>query len=119
MELGGYKLIVAMTKPQHTDDMVKAAKEAGASGATILPASGAGLNEAKTFFGLTLDVQTDVALFLLPECLVKRVLKAIQAGGRLTEPGTGVVFTLPVEQVAGLESQLEHFNKEACKIDPD
>ena len=115
MELGSFKLIVAMVKPQLTDDVVKAAKNAGASGATILPASGTGLREAKTFFGLTLDVQTDVVLFLLPQCLVDRVLKAIEASGRFAEPGTGVAFTLPVDQAIGLESQTQHFMAEACK----
>ncbi len=116
MEIGSFKLIVAMVKPQYTDEVVKSAKAAGASGATILAASGTGLREAKTFFGLSLEVQTDVILFLLPECLTRQVLKAIESGGRLTQPGTGVVFTIPVEQVGGLESQMKHFVAEACKL---
>lgn len=115
MEIGAYRLIVAMVKPDHTDNVVRAAKKAGASGATILAASGTGLKEAKTFFGLTLEQQTDVVLFLLADCLIDPVLQAIRQAGEFHKPGTGVAFVLPVEQIAGLESQLEHFRQEACK----
>lgn len=102
-----FKCIVAMVKPDLTDDMVSAAKDAGATGATVLPAKGTGVHEAKTFFGLTLDVPTDVVLFLLKDSLVAPVLKAVERSGRFSEPGTGIAFVMPVEGICGLESQLQ------------
>jgi nitrogen regulatory protein PII len=104
------KCIVSMVKPDLTDKVVDAAKKAGARGATIVPASGTGKREAKTFFGLTLDVRTDVVLFLLPEELVDTVLDAIYAAGRFDKPGTGIAFVMPVDAVRGLESQLQAGN---------
>jgi len=101
-----YKCILAMLKPDLTDDVVEAAKKAGATGATIVPASGTGAHEAKTFFGLTLDVRTDVLIFLLMEEKVAPVLAAVEAAGHFDEPGTGIAFVMPVEQTAGLQSQL-------------
>jgi nitrogen regulatory protein P-II 1 len=107
-----FKIIVAMVKTDLTARIVDAAKAAGGTGATIVPAHGTGIREAKTFFGLTLDAQTDAIFFLLEENLVEKVMKAISEEGRFREPGTGIAFVLPVEQVAGLESQIEYFEKE-------
>jgi nitrogen regulatory protein P-II 1 len=35
-------------------------------------------------------------------------LEAIRVAGEFDKPGTGIAFVLPVEQVIGLESQLNH-----------
>ena len=64
------------------------------------------MHEAKTFLGLTLDAQTDVVFFLAEEELVPPVMEAIHAAGRLDEHGTGVVFVLSVEQVAGIKDRI-------------
>lgn len=109
------KLIVAMVKADKTDRIVEAAKAAGGTGATIVPARGTGIREAKTFFGLTLEAQTDVVLLLLAEELVKPVLDAISKAGRFADPGTGIAFVMPVERVVGLESQMEYFQRQAEK----
>ena len=106
-----FKLIIATVKPDLTDHIVDAAKEAGATGATIIPSRGTGIHEAKTFFGLTLEAQTDSVLFLLEEHLVEQVMKAIYEAGHFEKPGTGIAFVLPVDQVFGLESQIESFEK--------
>ena len=101
-----YKSIIAMVKPDLTGMVVDSAKEVGATGATIIPASGTGAHEAKTFFGLSLDIRTDVAIFLVDDEIVELVLSAIKEAGRFKEPGTGIAFVLAAEQTAGFESQL-------------
>lgn len=110
-----FKLIISMVKTKVTEKIVEAAKAAGGTGATIIPARGTGIHEAKTFFGLTLEAQTDVVLFVLEEKLVESVLDAIYDAGRFKEPGTGIAFVLSVESVVGLESQMEHFKRVAQK----
>ncbi len=108
-----FKLIIAMIKTNVTDEIVTAAKTAGGTGATIIPARGTGIHEAKTFFGLTLEAQTDVVLFLLEERLVAPVLESISKAGRLEEAGAGIAFVIDVEHALGLESQLEYFRQAA------
>jgi nitrogen regulatory protein PII len=94
-----------MVKPNLTDVVVDSAKKAGATGATIIPASGTGAHEAKTFFGLSLEVRTDVVLFIVDSQLVDPVLSAIKAAGQFDQPGTGIAFVFAVEHIAGFESQ--------------
>ncbi len=112
-----FKLIIAMTKTAETDKVIDAAKAAGGTGATIIPARGTGIHEAMSFFGLSLETQTDVILLLLEEHLVESVLEASDRRGRLTERGGGIAFVLGVDQVVGLESQIPHFQREARKRD--
>ena len=117
-----FKLIIATVKIDVTDNIVDAAKEAGATGATIIPSRGTGIHEAKTFLGLTLEAQTDSVLFLLEEHLVDQVMKAIYEAGHFEKPGTGIAFVLSVDQATGLESQIESFksrllNEKSLKSD--
>ena len=109
-----FKLILASVKPDYTDKVVDAGKDAGATGATIIPARGTGIREAKTFFGLTLESQTDIIMFLLGKHSVQSVLEAIQKAGEFDKPGTGIAFVMPVEQVIGLESQLNAIAKKSA-----
>ena len=59
-----FKLIVAFVEDSKTDAIMGAAREAGATGCTVISnARGEGLKESKTFFGLdAFDTQRDVVL---------------------------------------------------------
>jgi nitrogen regulatory protein PII len=110
-----FKLIFSSVKPDITDNIVDAAKAAGATGATIIPARGTGIKEAKTFFGLSLEAQTDIIMLLVEEHLVTNILDSIKEAGEFHKPGTGIAFVVPVEHVVGLESQMEKFKEEVRK----
>lgn len=101
-----YKVVIAALKPNVTDKVVEAAKACGISGATVVPGRGTGMHEAKTFLGLTLEMQTDVVLFLAEEDLIPSVMEAIHQAGRLDEHGTGVVFVIPAEHVDGIKDEI-------------
>jgi nitrogen regulatory protein P-II 1 len=104
-----FQLIVVLVKPHISDPVVNAVKKSGGTGATIIPARGTGVHEAKSFFGLSIEDRTDVLLFLVEEHCVPKLLETIRTAGRFDQPGTGIAFVLPVSQVAGLESQLPKF----------
>ncbi len=106
-----FNVIFASVKPNISDKVLDAAKKAGATGATIIPARGTGTREAKTFFGLTLEVPTDVILFLVEKNITKEILDVIGSSGKFHKPGTGIAFVLPVENVIGLESQMDSFKE--------
>ena len=108
-----FKLIMAFVKPSVTDNVVDAMKEAGATGATIIPARGTGIHEAKSFFGLSIEDQTDIIVFLVEEHVVEDLMKVMQLAGKFDKPGTGIAFVLPVEHIAGLESQMKKFKDQA------
>jgi nitrogen regulatory protein P-II 1 len=108
-----FKLIMALVKPNITDNVVDAMKKAGATGATIIPARGTGIHEAKSFFGLSIEDRTDIIVFLVEEHCVENLMQVLSTAGKFNEPGTGIAFVLPIEHVAGLESQMKKFKDQA------
>lgn len=104
-----FKLIVAFIDDGKTDEVMKAARAAGATGATIIGnARGEGLKPAKTFFGLSLESQCDVLLFLVERHLSRHILERIcQTGAFDTAPGTGIAFQIDVEDAVGVSHQIE------------
>ena len=108
-----FKLIMAFVKPSITDNVVDAMKKAGATGATIIPARGTGIHEAKSFFGLSIEDQTDIIVFLVEDHVVENLLEVIQLAGKFNEPGTGIALVMPVDHIAGLDSQMKKFKDQA------
>ncbi len=104
-----FKLIVAFIEDSKTDEVLDAAREAGATGATVINnARGEGLTKKKTFFGLTLDVQRDVVLFLVEEHLARSILETINLAGEFdATSGKGIAVQLDVEDAVGVAHQVE------------
>lgn len=104
-----FKLIIAFVEDDKTDLLLKTAREHGATGATVISnARGEGVVKPKTFFGLNLETQRDVALFLVEEHLTRPILEAIGRAGRFDEePGTGIALQLDVEDAVGVSHQMQ------------
>ncbi len=101
-----FKVILALVNDDIQDEVIEAATKAGATGVTILNARGEGVHKQKSFFGLTMDAQRDMLLFLVEDFICDDILNAIYESGKLDENGNGIVFSLSVERALGLESQL-------------
>jgi len=103
-----FKLIIALVEDTKTDKIIDAARKAGATGATVISsARGEGLKPAKTFFGLNLETQRDVLLFLVEEHLSREILEHIEQVGAFDEsPGTGIAFQVDVEDAVGVAHQV-------------
>lgn len=108
-----FKVIMALIRPTITEKVLDAARNAGATGDVIISARGSGSSKSKSFFGLELQDQTEILMFLVEQHSVDNILEAIHEAGELKEPGMGIAFVLNVEKVAGLESQMEKFKEQA------
>ena len=104
-----FKLIIAFVHDDKTREVMKAVRDAGATGATVIGnARGQGINPAKSFFGLSLESQRDVLLFLVEGHMSREILEII---GRVAEfeekPGTGIAIQIDVEDAIGVGHQIE------------
>lgn len=97
MPLTKRKLICVIANRGLADDIMIAARSAGARGGTILKARGTGTERDGSFFGITIVPEKEMAMILTPESEAPAILKAIAGCPCLAEPGTGIVFCLPVE----------------------
>ena len=104
-----FKLIIAFVEDAKSDDVMEAAREAGATGATIINnARGEGLEKKKTFLGLSLETQRDVLLFLVEEHLSRHILEKIADVGEFdATPGSGIAIQIDVEDAVGVAHQIE------------
>ncbi|MDT8408127.1 MAG: P-II family nitrogen regulator [Wenzhouxiangellaceae bacterium] len=108
-----FKLIVAFVEDERTEKLMDTARQAGATGATVVnQARGEGLKKSKTFFGLSLDTQRDMIMFLVEEHLARKVMEAINAEAEMdAKSGTGLAFQLDVEDVVGISRQAEYLTE--------
>ena len=104
-----FKLIIAFVEDAKSDDVMEAAREAGATGATIINnARGEGLEQKTTFLGLSLETQRDMLLFVVEEHLSRHILEKIAEIGEFdATPGSGIAIQIDVEDAVGVAHQIE------------
>ncbi|MGB5440942.1 MAG: P-II family nitrogen regulator [Gammaproteobacteria bacterium] len=103
-----FKLIIALVSDEKTDKIMNAARSAGATGATVLnQVRGEGIQAEKTFFGLNLETQRDMLMFLVEEHMSRDILEAIERIGEFeSHPGSGIAFQINVEDAVGITRQI-------------
>ncbi|MES9990502.1 MAG: P-II family nitrogen regulator [Candidatus Thiodiazotropha sp.] len=104
-----FKLIIALVEDTVTDKVLEASREAGATGSTVINhARGEGVEQSKTFLGLTLDTQRDVLLLLVEEHLSRSILEKISEAGKFDEQsGNGIAFQIDIEDAVGVSHQIQ------------
>jgi hypothetical protein len=104
-----FKLIIAFVEDAVTEKVMKEARMAGATGATIISnARGEGIKRQRTFFGMQLETQRDVLLFVVEEHLCRKILERIaNIAGFDEEPGKGIAIQIDVQDAVGVAHQVE------------
>ncbi len=104
-----FKLLIVFIEDSKTEAVIKAAREAGATGCTVVSnARGEGMDAPKSFFGLTLTTQRDVLMLLVERHLSREILEHIGNVGKFDEePGTGIALQIDVEDAVGVLHQAE------------
>lgn len=98
-----HELIVAVINQGFSDDLMDAAKKAGARGGTIIHARRTGLEDAVKFFGISLQAEKEIVAILTHHNQKKKLMLAIsKACGTRTE-ARGIIFSLPVDICAGID----------------
>ena len=99
-----FELIICIINRGFSDMVMTAARGAGARGGTILHAKGTGTHEAEKFFGITIQPEKEVVLILVPKEIRNDVMTAVSATCGLNTEGSGISFSLPVDDVLGVVS---------------
>ena len=104
-----FKLLVAFVDDHVTGGVTQAAREAGATGCTVVTnARGEGLEKRSTFLGLSLETQRDMVLLLVEEHRARHILETVGEAGQFdTSPGTGIAFQIDVEDAVGVAHQVK------------
>lgn len=108
-----FKLLLVFVSHDLTFRVLDAAKEAGATGATIINnAQGRGLAPPKTFFGLEFLGTRSVLLILVEARRSNEIMQAVLEAGGLDESlETGIAIELDVARAVGLSAHIEALGK--------
>ena len=109
-----FKLIVAFVDDRVTNKVIQAARDHGATGATIIPAArGEGMESRKGIFGLSVESRRDVILFTVEQHMSRHILEKICEAGEFEEKsGQGIALQLDVEDVVGVSAQVNKLAEE-------
>lgn len=99
------EVIVAITNKGYVNQVMDAARGAGASGGTVIHAKGTGTGEVEQFLGITIAAEKEM-VFIVTE-VEKRpaIMKAIMADAGVKTKAKTVVFSMPVSSTAGIGSE--------------
>lgn len=101
------KCIVGIVERGKADKIVEAAKKAGASGATIFYGRGTGESEVKKFLNVNIEASKEIIIILSEKNQLRDIMTAMVTAGKLKEPGMGIIFTMPIDNLIGLHHRLE------------
>ncbi|MDR0381627.1 MAG: hypothetical protein LBH86_06530 [Oscillospiraceae bacterium] len=98
-----HSLVIAVVNEGFSEDVMEAAREAGATGGTVVLARRVALDEeAVTIFGVEVDVEKEVVIILAAKETKRSIMQAISRKCGLRTEARGAVFSLPVDTVIGL-----------------
>ena len=84
------------------ESAVEAAEAAGARGATILNARGAGVHETSRLFSMEIEPEREIVLVLSDAASCPAIAQAVRDALRMDEPGRGFLFVVDVRETVGL-----------------
>lgn len=93
-------LITCIVQREIADDIIAAAREAGAQGATVHFAKGMGIRERLGILGVAVEVEKEVVNIVVSTEQADKVFEKIYLAGRLDTPGMGLVYITPLEKAA-------------------
>jgi nitrogen regulatory protein P-II 1 len=93
-------LITCIVQRGLADDVVRAAQEAGAQGATIYYARGSGVRERLGILGLAVDVEKEVINIVVASDQADRIFERMYVAGKLDTPGMGFIYVTPLDKAA-------------------
>ena len=93
-------LITCVLQKELAEDVLAAAKNIGAQGATISYARGTGIRERMGLLGVTIDEQKEVIRIIVSEEQASLVFEAMYLAGKLDTPGMGIMYMVKLDRVA-------------------
>jgi len=96
------KAVFAIVDKGMAEMIVDAAEKAGAHGATIINARGAGIHETSRLFSLAVEPEREIVLIIDDSARMPAIIEAVRQAADLDQPGHGILFAVDVDHAIGL-----------------
>lgn len=102
-EHAGYAAVMVSVSGGYSEDVIEAARSAGAKGGTIIKGMRANTEEFSACFGLPLKSEQDFVMIVVRKEQKKEIMTAIGNACGIKTEARGMVFSIPIDDVLGLE----------------
>ena len=98
-----YELVICIVNAGFSQNVMEAARAAGARGGTILRARGSANPESAEFFNITVQPDKEMVMILVDAGIKDEVLKTVYKSAGLGAEAQGIAFSLPVSRTTTLK----------------
>ena len=85
-------LITCVVQRGMADDVIKAARDAGAQGSTVFYARGYGMRERLGLLGVAVDVENEVVNIVVSTDQADRIFERMSVAAKMDTPGMGFMY---------------------------
>ena len=114
MTTNNHEVVVAIVNAGFAEEAMDVAREQGVRGGTILNARGVARADEAAFFGITIHHEKEILMMVVEKNVRDNVLNALYKHMGMAKKAQGIVFALPVSDVAGLV-QIEEKKQETAE----
>ena len=93
-----YELVVCIVNSGFSENVMAAARAAGAKGGSIIRGRGSANPEAEEFFNISIQPNKEVVFILVTADIKDAVMRSIYKESGLSTNGQGIAFSLPVSR---------------------
>ncbi len=102
MTTNNHEVIFAIVNSGFAEDAMHVAREQGVRGGTIINGRGVARENEAAFFGINIHSDKEILMMVVEKDIRDQVLHALYKQMGMQQKAQGIVFALPVSDVAGL-----------------
>ena len=98
-----YEMVVCIVNAGFSQNVVEAARAAGARGGTVIHARGTANPEAEEFFNIHVHPDKEIVMILVPKAIKDEVIRTVYKEAGLAAEAQGIAFSLPVSHTTTIK----------------
>ena len=113
-----YELVVCIVNKGFNEQVMITARSCGAKGGTVINARGTAKDDVASKFDFIITPEKEIVLLVVPVEIKDELLHALYKDIGMHTPGQGIVFTMPVDETAGIGKKSKE-NEKAEEVSYD
>ena len=98
-----YEMVVCIVNAGFSQNVVEAARAAGARGGTVIRARGTANPEAEEFFNIHIQPEKEMVIMLVPKAIKDEVIRTVYKEAGLGAEAQGIAFSMPVRHTTTIK----------------
>ena len=107
-----FECILCIVNTGFSEAAMDAAKQFGAKGGTVIHGRGTVSKETEKFFNISIQPEKDIVIILVTTDIKDNILHALYNAVGTNTKAQGIAFSLPVEDVVGINTSKKKEKKE-------